>query len=121
MALGMETLTKLAKAIERLEVPGQHCQEAIARDHKGMALPRGDSPAATQWCAIGAMQAEGMSQDEIHIVSRELLPFSMQHVPCALLSGHFSPIWRVNDKLPTDVIREGLRMVVHANLPKGEE
>lgn len=52
--LSSATITKLARAVERLEKEGQHCIGSFAVDEHGYEVsPK--SPKAVAWCALGAM------------------------------------------------------------------
>lgn len=114
-------MQKLAKAIQRLEVPGQHIQGAWARDRYGDMVPP-THPSACGWCALGAMDKEEMTYPEqaqvANLIREEASHFIYRGLH--ILPGYLEPVYMVNDH-PNgkEKILELLRGVVHANLPKG--
>lgn len=118
MKLEMDTLTKLARAVELLE--RSHAQAHLAYDQFGMPVEP-NSPAAASWCAIGAMYKEGMDEVEINLVGYHV---ARKHGGFDLGSTnrHRDFIARINDRQRQydgrERIRALLRDVIHANLPR---
>lgn len=109
----MDNLTKaqtIAKAVEILEQPMAHAVGGLARLPSGAVCDPNDS-AATSWCAIGALQRAGASDDLV----REIAAFVQWGTVGSLYFSH-DPIWQINDNLSINgprLICEKMRAYVH--------
>lgn len=120
MKLTFEDAQIVARAVERLEVPGQHIQTALAAtvpasryDEVGGVDCDPNDPAAVSWCAIGALKKEGASEELIekisHFVVTGKLPEGEED------TCDEEGIYELNDdRNGRSRIRRKLRSLVHA-------